>query len=447
MIILDDILAFGKCIIDFLLFFWFSKQFFSHRWDKHIFFPYVILVSLATFLCFTNYLHRPQLNTIAALTCALFINFFLFKGHKVAQLLCSIVEVLIIVICEFIPISIYSLIARSDISIITNETIKNAGFNLIGTGIFIIIIMLTRYIILKRKNLNKNISISENIATVIVPIVSIFIIYYILDIHSMIPSEKNDWQSISAFLGILLMNIVVIAGDNNLRKRYQLQRDLDELNRLKHLNKVVIDQQDQFINELKGFAHDFTKQIRGIECILKEEGANSIGNEFSIYENEMYKNIEEAYRFVFIPTVGLRAILTQAQLRCNSFNITFDVDIQYADFSFVKFPDLYSLFENPLENAINACNEITSENPPKKIKIVILRKKNFIWIELKNTKENPIIIKNGIIETTKSNSAWHGMGIKNMKRAIQRYDGNLNIDYTENEFFITMVLPVPKNTP
>lgn len=205
---------------------------------------------------------------------------------------------------------------------------------------------------------------------------SVVVIYYILDIHRLIPGRISDWQSISVFFGILLMNIVVITGDNNLRKRYQLQRDLDELSRLKQLNKVIIDQQDQFINELKGFAHDFTKQIKGMRCILQDdEIVDSVSDEFKAYETELYKNIGDTYRFAFIPTPGLRSILSQTQLQCNSFNITFDADIQYADFSFVKFSDLYSIFENPLENAIYACNKITTENLPKKIQIVILRKK------------------------------------------------------------------------
>lgn len=445
--ILDIILAFGKCILDFVLFFWFSNQFFNCRYNKNKIFPCIVLTVLTVNLYLTNFLHIPLLNTMTALACALVINFLLFKGSVTARLLCSIAEVLLIVICEFIPISIYSLICRNDIASITNMTIKNAGFNLIGTGIFSVIIILTHYfIILKRKRSRKNISITENLSIAVVPIVSMCVIYYILDMSCVNADNTHDWNSIFVFLGLLLMNIMVITGDNTLRKRYQLQQELDKLNRQENLNKIVISQQDQFIEELKGFEHDYKKQVEGLKNILRKEGIDNLKkDEFQVYEEEMYKNLEEHYRFAFIPTPALRSILSQIQLRCNVADITFDIDLQYANFSFVAFPDLYSIFENPLDNAVIACSKIQSKDLPKKIQLTILRKKNLIWIEIKNTKANPIITQNDCIQTTKTDHDWHGIGIKNIKHTIKKYNGYLNIDYTENEFSIVMVLPALKD--
>ncbi|MEG0687321.1 MAG: GHKL domain-containing protein [Hungatella sp.] len=443
---LDNILAIVKCILDFFIFYWFSMQFFTKRWNKHKEIPYIVLVILSIFLYFVNCLHIPCLNTAAAIACALVINFLLFKANVAAQLLCALVEVLLIVICEFIPISIYSILYKSDIATITNETIKNAGFNLIGTGIFSIIIMLTRYLVsLKRQN-NKNVTITENLALIIVPSVSMLIIYYILGINHLYAfrSDVTLWQSIFIFFGILVMNIVVVISDNNLRKRYMLQRDLDEINRLEQLNRTVIEQQDLFIENLKGLAHDYTKQIDGLKNILKTgESVHPIDEEIQKYTEEMYDNIENNYRFAFIPTPGLRTILSQTQLHCNSSDITFNFDIQYAEFSFVSFPDLYSIFENTLENAITACREVDSTILPKEILFTIMRKKNLIWIQVKNTKTNPIIVKKNRIQTTKSASTSHGMGIENMKRAVNHYGGYVKIEYTADEFSVTLAIPVP----
>ena len=84
----------------------------------------------------------------------------------------------------------------------------------------------------------------------------------------------------------------------------------------------------------------------------------------------------------------LRAILTQTQLRCNSSQIRLETHIQYGDFSFIAFPDLYTLFENPLDNAITACSGIEGGSASRCIRLRIFKEKDLIWVEIKNPKFN-----------------------------------------------------------
>lgn len=443
---LSNILSFGKCLLDFILLFWFSMQFFNQKQEQQQIFSYGILITFSFIIYGVNTLHMPLVNTCISVACTFALNLLLFRGHATALLLCSIAQVILIVICEFVPISVYSLMDKTSIAAITNETIRNAGFNLISTGISSVVILLIRHAVsLKRKKENINISISENLGIIIVPIVSIIIIYYILftspdvEMNHLLPLH-----SLSIFLGILLMNIVVIMSDSNLRKRYQLQRELDRLNRLEQLSRVVIEQQDQFIDEFKGFAHDYAKQVKEIKKLIRAEN-NAIPKEVERYADEMYNHIERTYSFAFIPSAALRSILTQTQLHCINSGIDFDTNIQYADFCFMEFPDLYSLFENPLENAIRACKEIKDTDSPRYIKLSILRKRNLVLIKIQNSKDNPIVIKNDTIQTTKAEALEHGMGIKNIKRVISHYEGYITVNYTEKEFFVTMTLPVPEN--
>ncbi|MEF9921449.1 MAG: GHKL domain-containing protein [Anaerovoracaceae bacterium] len=435
--------------MDFALFFWLSSQYFSVRWRRWHLAQYSIIVLFASLIFFVNQLHLPKINTLAAFVCALAINFILFSGSNVARFLCAVAEVLIIVICEFIPISIYSLIYGNGIAIIANETIRNAGFNLISTFIFGIIIIIIRFFIsTKKANNNKNITITENIYIMVVPFVSMFIIYYILDVfgNASIVDEINAWQVILIFLGILLMNIVVITSDNNVRKRYQLQNELESLNQKEELNQVIIKQQDQFISDMQGIAHDYTKQMEGLKLLLCEhEICDPTKLEFQRYANEMQNVIQENCRFAFIPTPALRSIFSQTQLRCNSANIRFDVEIQYADFSFLAFPDVYSIFENMLDNAVAACADIQSSEVSKIIILEIIRKKDLIGIKIKNSKSNKIIIKNDTILTTKQESDNHGLGIRNMQKAVKAYEGFATITYTDEFFTVYITLPVPSN--
>lgn len=446
---LDTILAYGKCILDFALLFWFTMQFFTLRWEKRRLVSWGLLLGLSTVQFLINLLYIPELNTMTALLCSLILNLMLFKGSIAARLLCSFFEVLLLLICESIHVLIYASMIRVNMIAVIDDTIKNAGFNLCSTGMFCVILLVVRYFHwLKQRKENTELTITENLSIITVPVVSIFIIYYVFNILGLNTKLGNRADSLSMifFLGVLFMNLAVILGDNHWRKRCQLQHELDRLSRIEQLDRVVIGQQDAFIEELKGLAHDYTKQIDGIKHLLQEGAGGGEGElverDIRSYADEMLHYIEDSYRFAFIPSPALRSILCQIQLCCDSAQIQFDTNILFSDFSFMAFPDIYTIFENPLENAVRACGEITDSSLARRIALTISRKKNLIWVEIKNTKTNPVRVKHGSIQTTKPDESKHGLGIKNMKRVVKKYGGYSHVEYTEEEFVVTMALPV-----
>lgn len=145
--ILNVVLSYIKCLLDFLLFYWLSSLLFPFREKKCSVISVSLLPVLALFLFLVNRLHIPQINTVGALLCAFFINIFFFNASMKAKLLLSFIEVLAIVVCEFMPILFYSLIFNDSIATVTYETIKNSAFCLISTGIFCICVMLIQYVV------------------------------------------------------------------------------------------------------------------------------------------------------------------------------------------------------------------------------------------------------------------------------------------------------------
>lgn len=437
---LNNLLALMKCILDFMLFFWFSTLFFDRRRKGRDWLTAFVLILFALILNAVNLLHIPLLNTLVTFTFALLINLLLCTGPVKPRIICAAGEVLLVMVCEFIPIFAYSLIQNTSMRTLGAEPINNAGLNLISTCIFSMATLGIRHA--AARNAQKedgNTPIPENLAILAVPLVSILTVYHIVSYDA--TASSLTLQNLILFLGILCMNAAVIIGDDNSRKQLKLQRELDRLNRLEQLNHVVIDQQDQFIQQMKGFAHDYTSQLEGIKKLV-QAGDPSLSKDIDGYTDQMLGRIEENCRFAFIPSPALRTILIQAQLRCNACHIKFDTDIQYGDFSFLAFPDLYTLFENPLENAIRACREMEDAQAFRYIRLRIFKNKDLIWVEIKNPKANAIIVKKSAIQTTKKDAAAHGLGLKNMKRAMERYNGYLNIDYNSSEFTVTMAFPV-----
>ena len=76
---------------------------------------------------------------------------------------------------------------------------------------------------------------------------------------------------------------------------------------------------------------------------------------------EVRESIQERNDFYFVESKALQLILNQTNELCIKYGIEFCADIRYGNFLFMTFPDVFSLFENALCNAVNACLQLGEE--------------------------------------------------------------------------------------
>ena len=94
----NNLLALIKCILDFILFFWFSMLFFDRRWENRNFPAFTVLIILALLLNAVNLLHMPLLNILVTFSSALIINFPLYTGPVKQRIVCMAAQVLLPVV-------------------------------------------------------------------------------------------------------------------------------------------------------------------------------------------------------------------------------------------------------------------------------------------------------------------------------------------------------------
>ena len=116
--------------------------------------------------------------------------------------------------------------------------------------------------------------------------------------------------------------------------------------------------------------------------------------------------------------------------------IKVSTDIVVPERTNIEIMDLSTILNNLLDNSIRALNEMAGE---KILTIVIKYSRKRMIIRITNTYENDLILENGEFVTTKADKKNHGMGIKNVKDAIEKYNGLLSIK-NEDGVFITDVL-------
>lgn len=99
-------------------------------------------------------------------------------------------------------------------------------------------------------------------------------------------------------------------------------------------------------------------------------------------------------------------------------------------------------FSNMIDNAIEACSKIDEKDIRRFIKIKGTIVNEFFVIKCENSKINKVKVKNNNIKTDKKDTNLHGIGIKSIKTSVQKYDGEVFIDYQDYKFIVKIYIPM-----
>lgn len=234
--------------------------------------------------------------------------------------------------------------------------------------------------------------------------------------------------------GILLNNIVVFYLYNSVIKFYKIHFDNDVLKKqvYSYANqlKLIKDSQDKY-NSLK---HDLKHHVRILkDMVSKQQDSDSIIQEY-LYNMEKNYQIEKSYVNSGNAEIDsiLNYMLQKAHELLNAVNVKVKIpsDVKYNIF------DLNVILGNLLENAIFAAEK----SKEKWIDILIYVDKGVFHATIKNTYNGEVSYNNGKFITTKSNSIEHGIGLENVNKIVGKYNGALNIEYTDLIFQVDLML-------
>ena len=99
--------------------------------------------------------------------------------------------------------------------------------------------------------------------------------------------------------------------------------------------------------------------------------------------------------------------------------------------------DLNIILGNVLDNAVQALQKCSTE---KILKLTVEKKQNVLLIRECNTYSGQISRKYGRFVTSKADKKEHGLGIKNIQRIADKYNGDVYIGYDDKWFNIEIML-------
>lgn len=196
-------------------------------------------------------------------------------------------------------------------------------------------------------------------------------------------------------------------------------------------NKLVEDNYQRLYNEqrrLEHTAHDFKNHIFLLTKYL-EDGKYDEAIE---YGKKLTNPLEVLVQRSWSGNKILDTILNTKLLEAERKNIQVHMEID----NMLELPladyDLCVIVSNLFDNAIEACEHVKRDE--KDIFISMKSTDVLYVIKIVNSMEIKPVKKNHKYYTIKENQDIHGIGLESVRASVEKYQGTLLLDYTENQF-------------
>lgn len=288
------------------------------------------------------------------------------------------------------------------------------------------VVFMNRYKISKLK-------LIQLISFIMVPFFSIFYIFTLLNYVQIYSGEEDIILFVFNVLSIFAVNIYVTHIFDNISKNNILENEINLYVQQSKLQYKYYDNLERKYQESRKLAHDIRNHLNTIEELYK---CNDVENAKQ-YTDDIHSMLNELNQKYYSSNRVLNIILNDKFEQMKNINIKLEYRIGDIDIDFIREIDITTIFTNLLDNAIEATTDIKDEGY---IKLDIDKFNDFLVINISNSMIEKPIHKGKKLKSTKENH--QGLGITNIKKSLERYDGTILIDYSKDEFKVNIVIPI-----
>lgn len=262
----------------------------------------------------------------------------------------------------------------------------------------------------------------------ILPVVSVLITMTIayISITTRIKPIVGILMAISV-IALLMVNILVTVVYNHIQKMYNDRLELELIAQKAKMDtenyKIL---ENQYENQ-RVLIHDIRGHMQVMRGLLESKNYDELEN--YLLDMERDPALQKIARLC--DNTVLNVILVHHASICKSLGIDVDFDIRQHSVDFISAHDITAIFDNLLTNAEEAAKN-TSE---KYIKLSATQQgeTGMLITIINSCNSAPDMDEDGNIKTKKKDKEHHGVGLKSVKQAVQRYHGVSRMYYSNEE--------------
>ena len=230
---------------------------------------------------------------------------------------------------------------------------------------------------------------------------------------------------------MLMINISVSYLYNILIENYIHLRDNDRYKQQTYAYQNQLEVIMESRNRVRALRHDMKNHILALQVLVQRKELE----ETSKYLDSMKNFMTNPEEYVKTGNDAVDSLLNYKIQKANEFLNVVETKISIPEQLRLRSFDLNVLLGNLLDNAIDA----SMQTEDKKLKITIKLDKGILFINICNSCQRIADGKSDFFETTKEDKVNHGIGLKNVRRIVKKYHGDIAFLY-ENASMETDVM-------
>lgn len=245
------------------------------------------------------------------------------------------------------------------------------------------------------------------------------------------PAQELVYYLYGAVCCVLALLILMYIPKEN--RLYHEQQTLEQIIQVMGEQQQVSKESVEIINRK---CHDIKHQLKALMEMEDREQRRKYTEEIrqaiSIYD-AIYQTGNAALDFV----------LREKALRCQEYEIKFSCLTDGKALDFINTLDIYALFGNILDNAIES---VTKEADKEKriINLHVLRREQILHIHADNYCNEEIVFEDGMPVTNKKDKAYHGFGVRSIRHVAEKYGGEMVLKKENERFVLDLLIPIPE---
>lgn len=182
---------------------------------------------------------------------------------------------------------------------------------------------------------------------------------------------------------------------------------------------------------MKILAHDLKHELNESTLLISKDKVDELNHRIAAFGNSIKTGND-----ILDLVIAERTLIVQKE------NINLSIIADGSVLSNMKQSDCYSLFMNIMDNAIDAVKELPKDQ--REISLAVRESMGMILIHEVNPFKGTLNFKDGLPQTTKRDSMYHGLGTKSIKGIVDSYSGDCEISIKDNNIYVLNIL-LPKN--
>jgi len=185
------------------------------------------------------------------------------------------------------------------------------------------------------------------------------------------------------------------------------------------------------ITSLQIKCHDLKHQIAAIRTKAEKEN-------FDKYLDRLEDSIIEYGTVVECGNETINVVLTEKNILCTTSGVKFSYIIDGTLFDFMSEMEIYSLFGNALDNALESCTKVPDQEK-RFISLKAAQRGEMVILHVENSFEEALNMVDGMPQTTKK-GVGHGFGLRSIQTIAEKYEGVATVQASGGLFKLTVLM-------